>query len=423
MNGRLWGRAAWWLAFLGPFFFLSYGAATWVTSQRAFVGSVVYDWERLIPFIPWTIVPYWSIDVLYGISLFICANARELDMHARRLLTAQIVAVGFFIFLPLHFTFVRPDAGGIAGMLFEALGKFDKPFNQAPSLHIALLVILWDRFATHVTGWWRWVLHGWFALIGVSVLTTWQHHFIDVPTGALLGFFCLWLWPEWVRNPFAELRMAGDPKRWRLAGFYALAAVVCAALAAFGGVALWLFWPAAAFLMVAVNYAICGAVGFQKSEDGRASVAARWLLWPYHLAAWANARIWTRHDPLRAEVADQVMIGRLPWQANGITLVDLCAELPGPGGIALPMLDLITPSPAQLRLAAEAIERARGDGPVQVCCALGYGRSAAAIAVWLLRTGRAADANGAIEQIRRVRPRIAVNARDRAAIAVAGGVR
>src|SRR5579862_564929 len=89
---RPWGRAASWLLGLGPFFFLSYGLANWFASTRNGVGSIVFAWEHDIPFIPWTIIPYWSIDVLYGISLFVCATERELDTHARRLLTAQIVA-------------------------------------------------------------------------------------------------------------------------------------------------------------------------------------------------------------------------------------------------------------------------------------------------------------------------------------------
>ena len=33
------------------------------------------------------------------------------------------------------------------GDLFAVLAAFDQPFNQAPSLHIALLVILWALFA------------------------------------------------------------------------------------------------------------------------------------------------------------------------------------------------------------------------------------------------------------------------------------
>src|SRR5215471_12650456 len=78
---RPWQDALAWLAFLGPFFFATYGLANWLASRRADVGAAVFDWERGVPFLDWTIVPYWSIDLLYGLSLFICATRAELRVH------------------------------------------------------------------------------------------------------------------------------------------------------------------------------------------------------------------------------------------------------------------------------------------------------------------------------------------------------
>lgn len=423
---RPWRRAAMWLALLGPFFFASYGFATWVTTQRAAVPSFVFGWERNIPFLPWTIFPYWSIDVLYGISLFVCTGAAELDRHAKRLLTAQIVAVTCFLLFPLRFTFERPELAGVPGALFAVLGSFDKPFNQAPSLHIALLVILWACFARHVPRWAVWPLHLWFALIGVSVLTTYQHHFVDLPTGALLGFFCLWLWPDFAASPLAGLRLTHDRRRRRLARRYGLAACICAALAVVtGGFGLWLFWPAVSLALVGLNYAAIGAPGFQKGRDGRLSLAASALFAPYLLAAWFNTKLWPGDGRRCAAVCDGVCVGRIPWRgAEQATVVDLSAELPGGRAqtyASLPMLDLVTPAPAELRQAADTIERARQQGSVLVCCALGYSRSAASAAAWLLATGRAADANDAVAQVRRARPYLVLDAAACAAIAASAG--
>jgi len=307
---RPWRRAAWWLLILGPFFFMSYGAATLLAARHEQVGSIVYDWEHHVPFLPWTIVPYWSIDILYGISLFVCANEHELTVHVRRLFAAQVVCVACFIVFPLTFTFHRPPVAGLPGFLFGSLEQFDRPFNQAPSLHIALLVILWVRYAAHVARSWRWLLHVWFALIGVSVLTTWQHHFVDVPTGALVGFLCLWLWPDELESPLADIRRTEDPMRRRLAAFYGAGAVVCGALAfAFGGATLWLLWPAVSLTLVAAAYLLLGPAAFQKGPDGAMSLAARWLLAPYIAAAWLNSRLWTRRDAASAPVGDGVFIG------------------------------------------------------------------------------------------------------------------
>src|SRR5262249_37812065 len=55
-----WLEAATWTVVLVAFFFATYIAVAWVTVQRSSVPSVVFSWEKNIPFVPWTIVPYWS---------------------------------------------------------------------------------------------------------------------------------------------------------------------------------------------------------------------------------------------------------------------------------------------------------------------------------------------------------------------------
>lgn len=423
---RPWRQAALWLACLAPFFYLSYGFANHLAAQRADVGTVVFDWERSVPFVAWMIVPYWSINLFYGLSLFLCRRRDELHAHGRRLLTAQLIAVSCFLLFPLGYSFVRPPTHGIPGFFFNALTSFDKPFNQAPSLHIALLIVLWDLYRRLLparrSAWpARALLHGWSWLIAVSVLTTYQHHFVDVPTGALLGLCCLWLWPLDGPSPLRGARWTRDPRRRQLALRYLVGALACfAAAAGCGGAMLWLCWPGVALLMVAANYAVFTAAGFQKDAQGRMSFAARWLLWPHRLGAWINARLWTRREPPAVEVASGVWLGRMPTlheaQRLGIThLVDLSAELTPPrrlDTLCVPMLDLVAPDPAALRAAAEAVETQRdaaGKGRVLICCALGYSRSAAAAAAWLLHTGRAERVDEAVERLRRKRPNLVLH--------------
>ena len=422
---RPWRRALGWLCFLGPFFYITYGTANWLASLRSDVPSIVFGWEQAIPFLGWTIIPYWSINAFYGASLFVCETRDELDTHGRRLLTAQVIAVLCFILLPLHFTFTQPETDGLSGFLFAALTSFDQPFNQAPSLHIALLVILWVLYARHLPRWALWLLHPWFFLVGTSVLTTYQHHVIDIPTGALLGLFCLWLWPDRGPSPISVFALARDPRRRQLAIRYGAGALVCfIAALLIGRSGWWLFWPAVALALVAANYAAFGAAGFQKQADGHMTLAARILLAPYLVAAWINSRLWTRNDPAPAAVGDGVAIGRIPFRHDATkfpSVVDLSAEMPvlhgHVGWHAYPTLDLVPAQPATLREAAAAIERARANGPVLVCCALGYSRSASAVAAWLLITDRASSAEDAVERIRRVRPRIVLGDDARRAIA------
>jgi protein-tyrosine phosphatase/membrane-associated phospholipid phosphatase len=431
---RPWKRATIWLAALALFFYLTYSTANYLASLRSNVGSIVFDWERQIPFVPWTIYPYWSIDFFYGLSVFLCRNEHELRRHALRLLTAQIVAIAFFVAFPLAFTFGRPAADGVGSWLYAALRDFDRPFNQAPSLHIALAVILWDFYRRLITRpLARAFLHAWTLLIAASVLTTYQHHFIDIPTGALLGVLCVWLWPlERSVTPFAAARWMRNAQQQKLASIYLVAAITVTFVAVVvGGFALWLCWLALALLMVAINYALLGERGFQKASTGRISWAARALYAPYRVGAWINSRWWTRHRPDASQVIPNVWLGRLPGQAEDLrvrrlSVVDLTAELQTPDSLAscaVPTLDLIAPAPKELRRAATAIDRFEREHPaVLVCCALGYSRSAAAVATWLLITGRARTVSEAVALVRAARPEVVLREPHLRAIASAAGI-
>ncbi|MDR1064124.1 MAG: phosphatase PAP2/dual specificity phosphatase family protein [Azoarcus sp.] len=431
--GGAFKRGVLWLLFLGPFFFLSYGFANQQAALRdaaAGVASFHYAWERGIPLWPWTILPYWSIDLLYGFAFLCCRDRAETKRLGLRLLSAQLICIACFLAWPLRFAFERPPVEGLAGALFTALTSFDLPYNQAPSLHITLLVIVWRQFAafTEIPGARR-LIHAWAILIAVSVLTTWQHHFIDIPTGLAAGLICLWLWPDEGRQP---TRKASDRRPALALPYFLGAALILAAAPALGSAALVCGWPALSLALVAFNYAWAGAAGFQKC-GGRHSLAARWLFLPYTWAAWVNSRLWTRGSPDPDPICDGVWLGRLPtarefetWareRGGNVALFDLCAELPAPAlpaGAAydgLPCLDLVPVPASALAEAAKRLDALRRAGrEVWVACALGYSRSAAVVAAWLLHTGRAADMPQAVALLQKTRPRVTLGVKSLAQI-------
>ncbi|WP_428245863.1 dual specificity protein phosphatase family protein, partial [Enterococcus gallinarum] len=59
---------------------------------------------------------------------------------------------------------------------------------------------------------------------------------------------------------------------------------------------------------------------------------------------------------------------------------------------------------------ARSIESLRRHGPVLVACALGYSRSAAAVATWLCLSGRCPDMDSALALLAERRPTVVINA-------------
>jgi protein-tyrosine phosphatase len=423
----LWRRAILWLAGLGAFFYVGYPLTNWLASLRGDVPVVVFGWEHVVPFLAWTIIPYWTTNLFFVLSLFLCRTRRELDTHAKRLLSAQAIAFIFFIVVPLRASFPKPATDGVAGFLFASLGAFDMPFNQAPSLHVALTTVLAALYVRILPRWAGVAFLAWSLLVIASVLTTYQHHFIDIPTGLLLGLLCIWMWPWNGGNRLLGWQTTRDTARRTLAARYAIAAVALAVLAVvINGAALWLLWPTVALLAVAAAYLGFGPTLFAKSDDGCLDWTTRLLLLPYLLGAKMNAYLWTRREVASVEVADGVWLGRFPSAIECrpmAAVVDTTCEFSrvrfAGEWVSVAMLDLVAPSATSLRYAADRIESLRVLGPLLVCCALGYGRSAATLGVWLVRTGRLPDLQTAIDHLRTKRPGLAIKSEQRRAMAEA----
>lgn len=408
---QLWKPALLWLAFLAPFFFLTYGQVNQFTATLPVVNSIVFGWEKHIPFWPWTIVPYWSIDLLYGLSLFICTSKRELTVHGLRLTVASLVACLGFLLFPLRFSFTRPVTEGFFGWLFQQLEQFDLPFNQAPSLHIILLWLLWLRFFQHTPPRWRWLLHSWFALIGLSVLTTWQHHFIDIATGLFAGALISYLLPTNIRWHW---QLSQDAKSYQLAKRYLIGSSLCLLFGYLGGGGYWLLlWPAFCLTMIALGYIALGVDVFQKNRAGLMSPSARLLLAPYQLGSWLSFRYFRRKTPLVDQIVPGIYLGSFPCQPPEVDAVlDMTSDWPRSRAsraclyIACPRLDLVAPSVTELQEGVDALAELEAQGTVLVHCALGLSRSAIVVVAWLIATNRADNMQQALSMVRTARPNV-----------------
>ena len=349
------------LALVGILFYASYSLSNHYAASLAYVPEIAFAWERGIPFWEWTILPYWSLNLMYAAAFFLCRNACEQNRYVARLVSAQIIATTCFMLFPLHFGWPKPPTDGLWGMMFDSLVAFDLPYNQSPSLHIALSIIVgafyWTRFPKI-----RLPIFLWQSLIALSVLTTYQHHFIDVPTGALLGWLVLWAIPQHGVSPFrrpfdtqgrlktseasfceaktnavsfartseASFHEAKTPPATRsreikIAMLYLAGAVLSALLSLFGGAWLWMLWVSVSLSVVASAYLTGNAAVFQKQADGSLSAAATILLLPYLAGVRLNMAYWLRGKAKTARIRDDVWIGSI----SGVAEIQHCGGVFG----------------------------------------------------------------------------------------------
>jgi len=409
---------------LSLWFVVVYTATNYLTGLHPDVRSAAFAWETRIPFLPWFIIPYWSIDLFFVCAPFLVSTGSELQVFSKRIFFAISLAGLFFLLFPLRLAFERPAVSGFLGVLFGSLDNLYNFHNLAPSLHIALRSILWTVYVPRFRGVSRLLFEIWFVLIGLSTLFCWQHQVIDVFTGQLLGLSLIHLVRE--RETYPEVDLArGINCNWSVACKYFAGSVFFIFLASL--LPLWgivFLWPACSLFVVSLAYFGSGG-GIYRKQNGSLPVGSRIFFAPFHFGLWLSFKYFTAQKVPYGEIVSGLIMGRAlrgseiaELKRRGVTsMLDLTAEWSEPQeGRELPyrnvpLLDLCLPSKAQLEEAVNAMSAWSGKGSVYVHCSLGLSRAGVVVLYYLVRSGRYRSLAEALEQLRSHRPEVLLNSR------------
>ena len=400
---------------LSVLFLAVYGGCNWITTRRANVGTFCFEWEHKIPFVPFFILPYLSIDLFFVVAPFLCRTNRELFVFAKRIAAGTIVAGLCFLLFPLRFAFPRPNTDGWLGLLFDWFRGLDAPHNLLPSLHATFTLILCDIYFRHTRGFVRVAIMSWFVLIALSPVLTYQHHLIDIIGGFVLAGYCFYFFRERTLTlPVVVNRQIGS--------YYAAGASVVFIVG--GSLQPWgvlLGWPAIALSIVAIAYFGAGPVVFHKSE-GKLPWSTRFVLGPCLFGQYLSLLYYRRQCRSWDKVAPQLWIGaklgcrsaKKALSAGVVSVLDLSAEFSEAKPFLeidyrnIPVLDLTAPTQSQLVEMSTFIGKHSRNGAVYVHCKIGYSRSAAAVAAYLLMSEKVKTAEEAFAMIHRIRPSVVI---------------
>ncbi len=400
-------------------FQLGYATAAIYASRLAFVPAFTFSFERCIPFIPWMILPYMSSGLFFALVPFLCRSRAELWGYAQRFSFITVVSICCFFIFPLRFSFDRPTVENPAlGFFFTFLEKYDSPFNQAPSLHVAYACLFWSVIGKQLKGWIKWVLGIWLVLMGLATLTVYQHHLIDVITALILVHVGFILFPS-PFNPFQGNALAsGDQHqevlstieartrlKWEvnrrnrgIGHVYFIVGWIVLLLAIWGGEYMfgWYFlgWISLVCFAVGRSYFINNP-NFLKNENGRIPWFKKVFYAPHQLAYWL---IWRfarqKNNPPFMEVLPSCYVGPRASKADlkafdsdqRLIIFDLAAELEEVAPLqkrasycSFPLLDIaaIRGEDAERILAALVAnyQQLQKDEKMMIHCTMGYSRS------------------------------------------------
>lgn len=177
-------------------FFPVYIGCSAVTAARAAHWHPYASWELGIPFVPFMIVPYLSMFVLFVLPPL------QLDEPELRALTARLIVGSLlgglvFLALPAEMGFATHDDAGRWQGIYSALYRIDGPFNTIPSFHVIYTVSILLAMIEVATPGLRRVYVAWLVVVCASTVLTHRHHLLDVVAGLALAFAA----PALLRGP------------------------------------------------------------------------------------------------------------------------------------------------------------------------------------------------------------------------------
>ncbi len=163
------------------------------------IANVATSLDAYIPFIPISIIIY-ACSVPLLVLIFLTADSfdklRKVNFY---IIVSTLMACLCFYWLPLQVVYPPKSHEsyqlfGINWQIFyRLLSAMDKPYNQLPSLHacyalIAAFVVMTQR---NFKPFYKYALTFLSVLVGLSTLSTHQHHIYDIVFGVVLASFVI----------------------------------------------------------------------------------------------------------------------------------------------------------------------------------------------------------------------------------------
>jgi protein-tyrosine phosphatase/membrane-associated phospholipid phosphatase len=316
-----------WVLYLGLLFFFLYGSANQFASLTSPHPSIVFEWEKQIPFVDGFIFPYMSSDLIFVMALMLPQTRLELKVLAVRIAFLILVSCLIFVLFPLSSSFAKPENVEYQ-FLFEIL-KADLSYNQIPSLHVSLAIVLFDAFRRCIkNNLARICAFIWMLLICLSTLLVYQHHFIDIPAAIFLAFATIKIFSYQAPNRITK--KFTTPRGLKIGIYYLILSIIFTAFAFFVNklLAVVFIYLFLSMLLISLSYAF----GFFEIMEQKKYF---FLLLPYFFVNHLSWLYFKNKLPLYQELSPNIYFGRMPTKqeyeqlkALGITVfINLAHDL------------------------------------------------------------------------------------------------